>query len=241
MNSRQGRLVAGQMWVLAIACSGPSAAPKPGVGSEGGVVTLGDGASLDLPAGAVSSSLRVETKMVSTRNATPPAGLELAGPVYAFRPHGTRFAEPAHLRIPERSGGTLYTLDDEQDTTWAPVEGVKLKAHVFEADVSHISLFAELAPTSTGGAAGAGGGHADEAGSGGAANTGGAPPSDGIGGADDIGGATGSSSAGEGGVCSKPMCDPEPTQIVAASSYYCALFANHAVKCWGAYVPGFRD
>ncbi|HXK19758.1 MAG TPA: hypothetical protein VNG33_18230 [Polyangiaceae bacterium] len=150
------------------ACGTSSTPTRGGVGVNGeDTVRLPDGAFIQVAEGAVPGGVTVQASIVKQKVAEPPAGLQLVGPVYAFTPHGTQFATPSHIQLPERGGGRVYTLDDEDDPSWEAVPKVTLASHHFDFDVTHISLFAELAESPAPGSAGAGGGGPGEAGAGG--------------------------------------------------------------------------
>jgi formylglycine-generating enzyme required for sulfatase activity len=121
-------------------------ASSAGIGPAGGSLTLPDGARITLPAGAVGAGTEIHAEVTaSPGGATVPSGSILRGSVYAFTPHGTAFQKPVKIRIPAGTArGAVYFLDDEQDSTWEPVEGTSLVSGFHEFSVTHISLFAEL-------------------------------------------------------------------------------------------------
>jgi uncharacterized membrane protein len=175
------------------------------IGPAGGTLEIA-GASITLPSGAVPEGVTVRGATVDQVDAKLPSGLSLKGNIYAFTPHGTEFASPAEIKLPRRHSGKVFTLDDEQDSTWSEVPEVVASGDSFRFSVSHISLFAELAGTeqTTPGAAG---GRAD-------AGAGGADAGPGAGGAADttLGGAAGDTSLpSEGGAAGAPAgCEPVP-------------------------------
>jgi ZU5 domain len=74
------------------------------IGAMGGMVVGLNGEELIIPAGAltanVSFQLGVAQPGSSSYPANPPSGLDFAGDVFEFLPHGTQFATPATVVIP---------------------------------------------------------------------------------------------------------------------------------------------
>jgi len=135
------------MLVLVTSCtsgSGGGNSPSDFVGPSGGKLRLSDGTEFSIPAGAVSSGTQVRAAITLSMPAAAPRGLELAGSVHAFTPHGTPFSAPARIVLPRVGGGALYTLSDEADTTWELVESVQAASTSFVVTVDHISFFAEF-------------------------------------------------------------------------------------------------
>lgn len=195
-------------WALIAGCEGVDGEQQVvGIGSGGGSIELSDGASISVPSGSVPDGVRV-TAHVRTGGVPMADGLEVEGKIYAFLPHGTRFSKPALIKIPVvRETGRPFTLDDEQDESWAEVPMATTRGGFHELTVEHISLFAELAPVVGGvGNAGAGGSESGSSGggSGGSSDTGGTADDggDGAGGGAQAGAGgteTGSSGGGSGG------------------------------------------
>src|SRR3954470_530353 len=89
---------------VVVGCGGASAGKSPTmsqpVGSEGGTVTLSDGAKLVIPAGALGT---MKTITVST-STTVPAGYTGYSPVYEFGPAGLHFDMPVAVTLPFQAG-----------------------------------------------------------------------------------------------------------------------------------------
>ncbi|OYU82370.1 MAG: hypothetical protein CFE45_27605, partial [Burkholderiales bacterium PBB5] len=87
--------------------AGNEATDTATLGAAGGRLAHADGVKLSVPAGALSDTLTLRvTKDTTGMNAAllgvapdPAQSVDLS-PTYALTPHGTRFAEPAELRIP---------------------------------------------------------------------------------------------------------------------------------------------
>ena len=97
---------------LLTACGGGSggdtgpvaAAPRPAgvavLGSAGGRVLGVDGASVDVPAGALRGEASVGIARDDTGAPPLPSRFVPAGSTYAVTPHGTNFSQPVTVRIP---------------------------------------------------------------------------------------------------------------------------------------------
>ena len=96
------------------------------VGSTGRTLT-GGGVTLEIPAGALSSSTHIVIRSASGQ--TLPAGVVAAGPVVRFEPEGLTFSKPVRVTMNvDRSkvSGTdplvlLHSSDGK--TKWAPIGG----------------------------------------------------------------------------------------------------------------------
>ena len=78
-----------------------NAAAGSAIGPAGGTVDGFYGASVTIPAGALSTTVDVEIPRDSTSAPTLPAtGIDTAGAMYALTPHGTQFSLPATVEIP---------------------------------------------------------------------------------------------------------------------------------------------
>ncbi len=77
------------------------AATGSAIGPSGGTVNGFYGASVTIPAGALSTSVDIEIPRDSTdAPALPSTGIDAAGAMYALTPHGTAFSLPATVQIP---------------------------------------------------------------------------------------------------------------------------------------------
>ena len=201
--------------------------PGGGVGPEGGTLELAGGATIELPPGAVPEGVKVTAAIVEAA-AAPPSGLQVSGKVYAFLPHGTRFAKPVTIKIPASSAtNAVFELDDDDDTSWEQVASSKEEKGFHAVTVEHISLFAELAALEGTGGAGGGGG----LGAGGSPSTAGDGP-----GVEAGAGAGGAAQGGAGGAESGP---PLVTRhLCAGYSHGCSIVDGGKISCWGAGYSG---
>lgn len=67
------------------------------VGPSGGTVTTPDGASIDIPAGALDSNTQIS---ITETHAAPPGVTNALSDAYVFAPEGIVFAHPVHLTLP---------------------------------------------------------------------------------------------------------------------------------------------
>jgi hypothetical protein len=151
--------------VLASSCSDsgsddPAKTPDPTeIGADGGTVTQGN-ASVEIPEGALSEPIKIAVA-ASDVNVAPPDGYVLAGPPFAFTPHGTRFDAPVTLTLPYTSSSAalaVLRLDDEDDTSWEVVDGGTFAKGSATLDVTSFSIYAvaeeSAEPAGMGGAGG---------------------------------------------------------------------------------------
>lgn len=90
-----------------------------GVGPAGGVVTGAYGATVTVPAGALSSTVNIAIARESDNAPSfPPIGVNAVGAVYEITPHGTTFSQPVTVsipfdatQVPAGSTPTLYKAD----------------------------------------------------------------------------------------------------------------------------------
>lgn len=78
----------------------PVPPPAPVVGAAGGTVTESSGASIIVPAGALSADTTIRIARDSTGAPPLPGGLAAAGSMYMLTPHGGDFAEGVTVRLP---------------------------------------------------------------------------------------------------------------------------------------------
>jgi hypothetical protein len=165
MRSRIAAVVC--LWILA-GCGGgdggsapppvvpppPPAAPPPPpvVGSSGGTVTEASGASVVVPAGALSADTTIRIARDSTGAPAVPAELTPSGSMYVITPHGGNFAEPVEVRIPAPAvtlqPNQLFKLAKAQpDGEWVVLEDTELDAGVLSAEVNSFSFFTVVTVT----------------------------------------------------------------------------------------------
>ncbi|MEP7300675.1 MAG: hypothetical protein ABI699_04040 [Caldimonas sp.] len=158
--------------VTAAGCGGGDGggAPAPVVpqtiGVAGGTVS-GGGASVTVPAGALAAATPIAIEASSVGAPALPAGVTVAGSMFAFTPHGTSFLLPVTVsipadpaRVPAGQTGSLYKTDAAG--AWQTVAAASFSGGLATAQVASFSwfVFAAALPTAApAGAVLAGGGH----------------------------------------------------------------------------------
>jgi hypothetical protein len=141
--------------VVVAACGGSKGASEPAgppprvlasdvVGPAGGTVVVPDGASLDIPPGALDTLTTVHVTEVQATS-TGKTG------VYGFEPDGTVFAKPVTVRLPAPAGTTqAFVWWVQPGGGFEPVGGA-VAAGFVEAQVSHFSggYVGDATPTRT--------------------------------------------------------------------------------------------
>ncbi|MCA9664819.1 MAG: hypothetical protein KC503_04500 [Myxococcales bacterium] len=125
------RLVAALALLLVPGCSsddGPTKAQST-IGPAGGSVTVGK-ASVVIPQGATGTDREIGIEKLGSGWPDAPAGLELAGDVYAFTPHGIGFASPVTVTIPVNATTSDVKLYKYQpgESVWTEVSGATVNA-----------------------------------------------------------------------------------------------------------------
>ena len=124
----------------------PATAPAAAhVGASGGTVTEVSGASVIVPAGALTTDTTIRVAMDHGAPALP-AGLTGQGNTYVITPHGGNFAQPVQVRIP----APAVTLQPNQELKlakvqpgepWEVLAGTTLTDGVLSAEVNSFSFF----------------------------------------------------------------------------------------------------
>ncbi|HEY6181571.1 MAG TPA: beta-propeller fold lactonase family protein [Terriglobales bacterium] len=115
-----------------------------GIGPAGGTVHGFYGASVTVPAGALSTSVDIEIPRDDINvPALPTTGVDAAGAIYALTPHGTSFATPATIQIPFDSDriptdATPVLYKAESGGSFAPIP-TTVNGNMLSADVSNFS------------------------------------------------------------------------------------------------------
>lgn len=115
-----------------------------GIGPSGGTVNGFYGASVNVPAGALSSNVDIQIPRDSTgAPAMPASGVDSAGAMYALLPHGTSFATPVTVQIPFDSTRIPTDADPvlykgEPGGAFAPIP-TTVNGNFLSADVSNFS------------------------------------------------------------------------------------------------------
>jgi len=98
------------------------------IGTEGGALSLGEVAKVEIPPGARTTS--TEIGIVQTRSlVAPPAGYQLNndGDVFLFTPHGTTFAEPIMISLPysgPKENVKILRRSTEESESWEVIENL---------------------------------------------------------------------------------------------------------------------
>jgi hypothetical protein len=104
-----GSVLAGFVVLIAACGGGSSGDNEPplvdtnvqgSIGPNGGTVVHDTGASVEIPAGALTTAVEIRISTDTTSAPTIPATLQANGNAYALLPHGTTFATPVTVSIP---------------------------------------------------------------------------------------------------------------------------------------------
>ncbi|GMV44073.1 MAG: hypothetical protein AMXMBFR64_57890 [Myxococcales bacterium] len=98
------RAALGAALSLALAACGKVSGQLPGatfpVGPAGGTIQLTDGASVQIPGSALSTTVNITMSQASGQQIFQPEGFVIVGPYYELMPHGQTFAVPVTLVLP---------------------------------------------------------------------------------------------------------------------------------------------
>lgn len=124
----------------------PPPPPPPVIGADGGTATEASGASVIVPAGALTAATTIRVAMDSTGAPALPTDLTGAGNIYVITPHGGDFAQPVEVRIPAPTVTLLPTQElklakAQPNGEWVVLDDSVLDAGVLSADVSSFSFF----------------------------------------------------------------------------------------------------
>lgn len=131
---------------LLAACGGGGGDPPPQVGAAGGTVAGASGARVAIPAGALAQDTAIAIAQSDQGAPARPATLAAVGEVFAFTPHGTRFAVPATVSVPFdagrlAAGATPVLYKTDASGAWQAVPGAAFAAGVATATVDSFSWF----------------------------------------------------------------------------------------------------
>jgi hypothetical protein len=122
------------------------------VGAEGGTITLDNGASVTIPAGALTEDVEVTVEFVDDLSALGlaalPEGVEAGGGALVLSPHGTTFELPVTVTMPTSLSGddvVVWRLPDEASTEWAPDGAVTVEDGVLSFPVLSFSVYSPAA------------------------------------------------------------------------------------------------
>jgi uncharacterized delta-60 repeat protein len=122
----------------------PPAPPPSGIGTSGGTVSNG-GASVVVPAGALTQNVQIAIEQTNAGAPVLPQGVVTFGPMFAFTPHGTQFASPATVTlpydpslVPANTQLQLYKTDSTQ-TAWVSVALMSTGSNSVTAQITGFS------------------------------------------------------------------------------------------------------
>jgi len=163
MDANQSALSATLVVLLLVSCSSEDPANPDdtgdgagntgveAVGRGGGTVENEDGASVEVPRGALPREYVISISVVTGPLPDPPDGLELAGEAYAFTPHLLMFSEPITITLPFESsklGKVVLHLDDERDIDWDVLDNAQYRKNMATLMVDSFSVYAVAHPDS---------------------------------------------------------------------------------------------
>ncbi len=125
----------------------PPAPPPPGtlIGAAGGTVTGPNGSKVVIPAGALTTEVRINIEQVTTGAPALPAGFVAHGQMFAFTPHGTTFAAPVTMTLPFNPAGVpagstpVFYKTINAQTAWEEIAGATFGADSVSAQVTGFS------------------------------------------------------------------------------------------------------
>jgi len=124
----------------------PPPPPPPVIGAAGGTITETTGASVVVPAGALTENTTIRIAKDSTGAPAVPAGLTNAGSVYVITPHGGNFAEPIEVSIPApavtlQPNQVIKIAKAQPNGEWMVLDDTVLVDGKLKAKVSSFSFF----------------------------------------------------------------------------------------------------
>lgn len=138
---------------LVVSTSGCSSSSKlkatKTVGAQGGTITLGNGVSLDIPAGALAADtelgVEVLADLVKAGYAAAPVFVDgLPSISVALTPHGTTFKVPVSLTLPYTGDETelaLLRLANQEATDWEPIGPITFASGLVKVSLSQFSTY----------------------------------------------------------------------------------------------------
>lgn len=156
-RSKGGGFASAFAWMLCVAlaaCGGSdSTIPAATLGPAGGTVTSAQGASVNIPAGALSSEVPIQVTLDTMGAAPLPVNIAVSD-TFLLTPHGTTFNKPVTLTLPidvskVPAGATVMLLKtDASLRNWAVVPGATVSgASISGAITSFSAPVAVLPPT----------------------------------------------------------------------------------------------
>lgn len=135
--------------LLGCAVDGAEAGPRS-VGPEGGTLEL-NGVTLQVPAGAVADDTALsvaplkDERSVGTPHLSGEDTLVLTSKVYAFTPHGTKFAQPVAVALPyEGKADMVVRREGDKDAAWERMDGATFKDGLAHFEIDGFSYYATV-------------------------------------------------------------------------------------------------
>ena len=102
--TRLTRVAIGAALSMALVACGKTSGQLPGatypVGPGGGTIQLTDGAAVQIPPNALTTTVNITMAQVSGQQIFQPNGFLIVGPFYELTPHGQTFAAPVSIVLP---------------------------------------------------------------------------------------------------------------------------------------------
>ena len=121
------------------------------IGPSGGTVTDESGASVSIPAGALSSETPITVDVVEGSDLPKLAdGVTAVGPFVELTPHGTQFTVSVTVTLPYISTSTslsVISIEDENDATWEEITGSSFDDGTATVELDHFSFLTVAAGT----------------------------------------------------------------------------------------------
>ncbi len=146
---RHARLIPVLFAAASLGCGGSTSLKT--IGPQGGTVAYGTGASVTVPAGALTSNVPIT---ITPTTGTAPFSTKVVGAFYVFGPEGTQFSSPVTISIAfndailpagdSSSDVVIYTAP-AGTTTYTPLATTVTGIDHVQATTTHFSIFVAAA------------------------------------------------------------------------------------------------
>lgn len=122
--------------------------PQQGIGPTGGTVSGPNGSQIVVPPNALAQATSIAIAQSGAGAPALPAGMAMAGQMYAFTPHGTTFSTAATITVPfdpsqVPAGAQVMLLKtNAAQTGWENVSGASVSGNLITAQVTSFSWLA---------------------------------------------------------------------------------------------------
>jgi hypothetical protein len=121
----------------------------PNIGPFGGHVDGPNGASVDIPAGALAGPVHIRIGAPSSGYPTLPSNKAPLGAVFAFEPHGQQFSSDVTITVPYSGGSSaVRVLSAEPGGAWSDMAGPIAIDGTARVKSSHFSYMVVMPPAS---------------------------------------------------------------------------------------------